>query len=191
MPQNRIHIRDITVWEKAEVFYEKPKSDLNCELEYMQYENANWKLFCDEKEVKDLIVSKNIESIPNGNFYGCENIERVRFHENIKSIGAFAFCGCRALESVEFPKSLQKIGECAFMGCRLKAISLPDNVKIIKRGTFANSGLEFVKLPNELTSIEAEAFIDNPFLVSVLIPEKLKLSGNYAIMAFDDHCKCK
>ena len=27
--------------------------------------------------------------------------------------------------------------------------------------------------------------------LSVLIPEKLKLSGNYAIMAFDDHCKCK
>lgn len=82
---------------------------------------------------------KNVSSIGESAFHGCEFIDTVDLSEagNLKKIGPDCFSGCEMLANAYLPDSVTQVNDGAFTGC-------------------ANS--LFVKIPNYNTRINAAAF---------------------------------
>lgn len=80
---------------------------------------------------------------------------------NVYELSASAFQGCPYLESVEIPE-VTSIGSSAFVGCSsLKSISLP-KVTSIGSTAFAATGLEYVYIGPDCTTINPGAFGNVP-----------------------------
>lgn len=76
-----------------------------------------------------------------------------------------------------FPEGVQKI-EMNTFSQRLDLIeaNIPEGVKIIEKGAFANSGLEKVSLPRTLEKIEAYAFVGCRRLTTITIPDDVAVN---------------
>ncbi|MCH5165124.1 MAG: leucine-rich repeat protein [Clostridiales bacterium] len=86
-------------------------------------------------------------------------------------VGGYLFYGCKNLESVKFPSNISQILAYAFYGCTsLAEIDIPDSVTIIKENAFRGSGLVNLKLPASLDWVYESAFRDCKALVSVQFP---------------------
>lgn len=77
------------------------------------------------KQLKEVTVPGSVETIGNGAFAECSNLERVNLTNGVLSIGEWAFGDSPALASIFLPASISAIGAGAFSGCAaLTAISV-------------------------------------------------------------------
>lgn len=70
------------------------------------------------------------------------DVKRVVMQEGVTSIGAGAFFAMQSLESVSLPGTLTKIGEQAFGCSRLPQITIPDSVTSISSNAFIQAGFK-------------------------------------------------
>ena len=80
-------------------------------------------------------------------FKDCKNIRRIILPKNLTNIGAYSFYNCKYIFSVDFPKSLESIGESAFENSAIKSLIL-ENIETIGHKAFSTTGLESVTLKN-------------------------------------------
>ena len=73
--------------------------------------------------IKEIDI-RNFDVIPDGIFYGCENLlysyansAGLKYSENTKSIGAYAFYGCESFTKFILYPATTSIGQYAFAGC--------------------------------------------------------------------------
>ena len=134
--------------------------------------------------LKMVRVSEGVETVMDGAFFDCANLETAYLPNSALSIGAFAFELDGALKSVKFPPNLRSIGKGAFRGCgALAELELPESVEGLspeERGLFieseAFSGCASVKqvaLPEGLTTFGDRAFTGCSSLVDVQFPSSL------------------
>ena len=104
-------------------------------------------------------------AVPEGLFYGCTSLTRIRFSGNIRSVGAYAFYNCAAMEWAEFGSGVTEIYESAFENCvsltnpGADQRVLPRNLTYLGSRAFYNcSSLETVNIPANLAKIEKETF---------------------------------
>ena len=71
----------------------------------------------DAEKITEVVIPDGIKIIPQGAFFGFENLERVTLPEGLETIENYAFYQCHSLKSINFPDSLKSIGECAFAEC--------------------------------------------------------------------------
>lgn len=91
-----------------------------------------------------------------------------------------AFNGRWAIDKVLLPPTLKKIGTCAFQRTALTSVNIPDNVETIEGNAFSNARqLQEVHLPDSLTSLGNGAFESCSSLRTVKIPTKLKMIPPY------------
>jgi len=76
------------------------------------------------------------------------------------------------LFSVVIPNTVKVIGEGAFANNLLKSIEIPDSVIEIKSGAFSWNQLTHVEIPNSIKEIQPNVFRNNP-LISVTIPDSV------------------
>ncbi|MBP3401898.1 MAG: leucine-rich repeat protein [Clostridia bacterium] len=154
----------------------------------------------------------NAETIGFGAFTGCTFLESVGNPSALMEIGALAFQNDRNLTAFTFSESLSNIGDRVFWGCE-KLVDFHYNVngtlqkdgKINDYATLCD-GILYTVLPSgkmQLTAIpggkeletleviEGTVRIDqyagneNKNIKNVILPESLKLIGNYAFYGFD------
>ena len=138
-----------------------------------------------ESEIVSVTLPENLLKIGDNAFSECSRLESVKFGNKVQEIGDEAFEECTSLKNISLPESLVKIGDYAFFDCTsLESIVVPESVEKFGRnvfrsctslkkaeinGTFSElpertfyycSALEKVKLPEDLISIEEEAFED-------------------------------
>ena len=155
--------------------------------------------------IKTVKISGSVESIGDGVFKGCTNLESVTLEQGVSVIGESAFYGCSSLTSIELPDSVSSIGKQAFYNCKaldgislsssvtsigsasfygcssLKSINIPSSVSVIENDTFANcSSLTSIKLPGSVTSVGSYAFYKCSNLVSIVIPGTVTSIGDSA-----------
>lgn len=81
--------------------------------------------FKDMKNLKTVVIGKNVTKIGNNAFQKCVNLKTVKGGTGLVSIGASAFSGCKSLTEFTFCSKVKTIGKNAFLNCRkLKNIKI-------------------------------------------------------------------
>lgn len=124
-------------------------------------------------DISNLYISEGIECIENNAFSLCA-VEDVHFPESLKKIGEKAFCSSSLLD-LYIPKNVIEIGMNAFCCNPLITADLSDSsITTLEYGLFDSCrDLESVKLPNTLTTILDNAFLNNCSLTDITFPESL------------------
>lgn len=136
--------------------------------------NVAWHQYSSKKRIIKAVIECGITTVGEGAFADCFNLEEVILPEGIRFIKNCAFNGCISLHNISIPYSVEGICEGAFSRCfELRSIALPDNLIFIGRYAFWNSGLEYVKLPNDMEGIGNLAFYECRNLKYVDIPASL------------------
>ena len=127
--------------------------------------------------------TKDVTTIENELFYGCNSLQKIDIPESVESIGDMAFYNCIKLQSVTFLNGLKRIGSEAFNECKnLRSIEIPESVEQIGSAAFAgyyddsreihisdlNSWLS-IEAPN--SHLSGDLYFDGEVLTSVVIPE--------------------
>ncbi len=110
-------------------------------------------------DTKRLYIKEGITSIGANHFERIQQLEEVYLDGNLTSIGDYAFNYCENLKKIVFSESLTSIGDYAFNECiRLKNIFLPKSLNSIGDYAFYNVPIEFVVIPQFVTSVGNNAF---------------------------------
>ncbi|GFH50295.1 cell surface protein [Chaetoceros tenuissimus] len=117
-----------TLFYNGEKLYDEETGEY---LVYDQEEQNSWEV---------IIVSPGVEVIPEYNFCGCYNLDKVVISDSVKRIERMTFAGCESLFFVGLSTSLEYIGESAFCDCACSLISIfiPPSCRHIGEGAFAD-----------------------------------------------------
>lgn len=86
---------------------------------------------------KEIKIPDSVETIGNGAFYECRDLERIALPSALQTLSSVTFYNCTALSEVTFPASLKTIESSAFSGCRnLSEVKLPASLKAIQSSVF-------------------------------------------------------
>lgn len=86
---------------------------------------------------KEIKIPDSVETIGNGAFYDCRDLERITLPSALQTLSAVTFYDCTALSEVTFPASLKTIESSAFGGCRnLSEVKLPASLEAIESYVF-------------------------------------------------------
>ena len=87
---------------------------------------------------KEIKIPDSVETIGNGAFYDCRDLERIDLPSALQTLSTVTFYNCTALSEVTFPASLKTIESSAFGGCRnLSEVKLPASLTEIQSGIFS------------------------------------------------------
>jgi len=129
--------------------------------------------------LEEVTVPEGTRRITGNLFSGCVNLKHIRLPEGLESIGAYAFQGCTSLAEVNWPQTLTTIGQYAFSNTALTALELPQSVTLVYTNAFMNcKALRSVVLPNEMVELGIAAFAGCSALESVRLPEALEYIGS-------------
>lgn len=82
---------------------------------------------------KEIKIPDSVETIGNGAFYDCRDLERITLPSTLQKLSNSTFYDCTALSEVTFPASLKTIEKSAFSGCRtLSEVKLPASLTTIQ-----------------------------------------------------------
>ena len=100
--------------------------------------------FRNNKNVKSIVIGKNVKNIGTKAFYGCKKLKMVSGGKNVTNIGSQAFYKCISLTSVAMSSKMTTIGKQAFYKCtKLTKITIPS--KVSKIGSQAFYGCKKLK----------------------------------------------
>ena len=86
---------------------------------------------------KEIKIPDSVETIGNGAFYDCRDLERIALPSALQTLSTVTFYNCTALSEVTFPASLKTIESSAFSGCRnLSKVKLPASLTAIQSSVF-------------------------------------------------------
>ena len=86
---------------------------------------------------KEIKIPDSVETIGNGAFRHCQNLERLTLPSALQTLSNGTFYGCAALSEVTFPASLKTIEKSAFGYCRnLSEVKLPASLTTIQSYVF-------------------------------------------------------
>jgi len=139
-----------------------------------------------KKTDESFVFPETITTVGEGAFYN-SCVKRIYMPEGMKEIEYFAFSGCKDLESINnigvanmLPESISIIDRGAFDECsNLTNLKLPDQLKLLGDGAFANSGLTKINIPEEVQSIGSYVFSNCEDLETIT-------SDNYAYIVEDN-----
>lgn len=133
------------------------------------------------QEVNKLIIEGELNADDWSNITQMTNLTELDLSKAlIDEIPSEAFNGRWAIDKVVLPPTLRKIGSCAFQRTALTSVNIPDNVETIEENAFSQAKqLQEVHLPDSLTSLGNSAFAGCRSLRAVKIPTKLKMVPPY------------
>jgi len=119
-------------------------------------------------------------------FAGC-SISRIAFPNTIKYIAEWGLASMINLRSANLGYGIEQIGRAALAATpQLTILDFPSKLNSIGESAFANSGITEVILPQELVTIDKDAFKDCKNLGLVVIPPSIRSIGNSAFKGCDN-----
>lgn len=145
--------------------------------------------------LQSITIPESVTKIERGAFRDCDSLTSVSIPNGVKSIDGEAFSYCDSLTSVTIPSSVTDMGENPFGGCpKLTTISVSSQNKSFRsvNGVLFNYDKTVVlaypsgkqestyTIPNTVTSIGENSFVECYNLTSITIPNTVKSIGNNA-----------
>ena len=88
--------------------------------------------FKDYEALESVSTPNAITFLPDSTFSGCSSLAEVKLPEGLTAIGSYAFAGCTSLKKITLPESLESLGGAAFYGSGLQSIRIPDQIRTIQ-----------------------------------------------------------
>lgn len=141
-----------------------------------------------------VVVPVSVRRLVYGSFVGAYGIRAVQLPDGLEEIGDRSFENCTSLEQVIIPASVKRIGAGAFGGCpRLFELEIEpgsgfefrNGILFDKRNKvvlFAVPGIKHVDFPEDVKTIEREAFKQCEELEEIAIPEGVSTIGHSAFL---------
>ena len=165
-----LYIKDLSAW--FEVTFERGANPV------IKAKNLN----VEGKSARDLVIPKDVETIPAYAFEDCSCIESVTVTSSTQTIASHAFDNCNKLKSIVLQEGVKTIGDYAFLNCKmLENVEMADSVIYLYAGAFKGcTSLEKIDLPASITNVETYTFQDCTSLKSVTMPEGVGTIQNSA-----------
>ena len=108
--------------------------------------------------LQEVRLPKNIESILEGTFSGCSELQSVTWHCQCDMIPTFCFDKCSNITQFDF-SGIKKIGQYVFYKSGLQEVYLTEKIEILDKGTFSGcSKLQSVTWHCQCDVIPADCF---------------------------------
>ncbi len=136
----------------------------------------------------ELTIPEDPSCIGNDAFNSCGGLISVRISNSVVKIGTTSFANNPNLTSILIPPGVIYIGGGAFAGTGIMSAVIPEGVKSLEHGLFADCrNLKEVTLSEGLEEIREYVFSGCVSLTSLLIPMSVKYFGEGAF----DQCPAK
>ncbi len=126
------------------------------------------------------VGGRKVTELGNHAFKGCVGIEKIVLPEGIETLGNGVFLNCKELREVVLPGTLKRIGTADPTGCP-KILGTMTKLE----GTFENTALERVNVPDSVKYIGENAFAGCAKL------ERIALSAGLGEIKENTFCWCK
>ena len=138
-------------------------------------------LYLNGNLVTDLVIPSGITSIGDYAFSGCESIKSITISDSILSRGKGAFDGCK-ISKLNIAEGSKKItGSMVMCENTLSEVIIPNSVTCIGENAFMNCiELSNISIPSTVTSIENYAFYGCESLLRITIPDSVTSIGGAA-----------
>lgn len=130
----------------------------------------------------EAVIPESVTYIGEYAFSYCKSLKSVIIKGSWNTVPAFCFLGCEKLEKAELGEKTEMIDPLAFKDCKsLTEIYLPDSVQVLYNQAFQDSGLEKIRVSENLRKIFVYAFKNAPLKEFYYdsTPEKFALSEIY------------
>lgn len=171
----------------------KPRTFKECQLFTIDIPNSvtsiGYECFKQCTNLRTAFIGKNVKSIDQEAFSGCDEIETIIIPDSVKVIGDEAFYGCVKLKKLFIGNSVETIGNSAFYGLnQIETINIPDSVKRIEAEAFTMSEdgymggfLTKVTGMKNVEVLSYKAFKDQKGLTSISLSDKLEKIGEQCL----------
>lgn len=124
--------------------------------------------------LEDVTLPVGLASTAGSCFRNCTSLKKIVLPDTVTVLGSDTFYGCTSLQEVNTENILEYNGNRHFENCSsLDTITINETVKTIPAVMFGNSGITHLELPENLQTIDGNAFSGCTKLERVDIPEKL------------------
>ncbi len=104
-------------------------------------------------------------------FHGCISLKEITVPRSVTAMDVKTFLNCTGLETVHLNAAIEEIPWKAFENCtNLQTVTLSDTITKLGWNAFSGAGLETFTVPNHVTFIDGECFLNCTKLTSVSIP---------------------
>lgn len=136
-------------------------------------QNRKKAVTCDA-DMENLVILDGVEEIIPFAFSGGQKLKTVMLPDSLEKIGMNAFELCRQLHRIDLGEGVTIIPDSCFERCtELKTITLPPQIKEIRREAFWLSGLEVINLNEGLERVHDNAFVGT-CIESIKIPKTVR-----------------
>lgn len=124
-----------------------------------------------DEEIRTLQLPKSVTTWGSEVFMDCTGLTECVLEDGMETIGEGMFTNCTALQKITIPDSVTMIGAEAFWSCsELRELTLPDHVKTIGDQAFYSTGIQTLRLPEQLSSVKVELLDGMDQLTGITVP---------------------
>lgn len=141
--------------------------------------------FAENTALTTVKLGDGVETIGQEAFLQCSGLTEISMPSSVKTIGQAAFSGCENLADVELPESLRWVGINAFTGTAIVNAQSGNDFVIVDSALIKSNKTEFSAddpcvIPEGITCVADEAFLDVEIKGSLTFPDSLLYIGNYS-----------
>jgi flagellar capping protein FliD len=131
------------------------------------------------RDVKQVRIAENIDTIPANTFEGCEQLIEVKGHNRLRKVEQYAFRNCPFLRSLTKMQVVKEIEKLAFYNCPALSELEFDKLEIIGDWTFSDCrSLRSISMPS-IRRVGAYAFADCGALTDIAFGQDLERIEEY------------
>lgn len=139
--------------------------------------------FANKHVLRSLSIPSTVRHIGSSAFRNCTNITTLSLPDDVSDIEPNAFCQLKSLATMRYPSAAKEVPYFCFHQAALREIDLPEGVTTLLQDAFVDcDSLRHVSLPSTLMEIGRGVFFECDNIEEITIPANVTSIGEYCFM---------